>query len=142
MKKKIFPIILITSILSFTAFGASFIIQQKPVATHKYQQVKAENCTHSNVEHHERVSPTLSKSGHIEYYYCPSCAKSFYDAGCTQEIPNSNYGENNKLDGRYLAPITGTFSLLKKNIRQYLDAKTESAIILALRNKSDRKSVV
>ena len=91
-------------------------------------------CAHERVMHYDKVSPTLSKPGHIEYYYCLDCQKSFYDAACTQEIQNAIYGVKDMRDGRYLSPYTGSFKVLNKNLRDYLDAKTDQEIIAALRN--------
>ena len=140
MKRRANLPLVVTSLLSIAILGSCTDAVKSSQALNKLPEARGEVnrdvCNHTNIEHYERLSPTLSKRGHIEYYYCPDCGKSFYDAACTQEIPNSNLGLDNKNDGRYLAPITGTFSLLKKNIRDYLSAKTDRDIILALRNKT------
>ena len=91
-------------------------------------------CAHERVMHFDKVSPTLSKPGHIEYYYCLDCHKSFYNVGCSQEIPDAIYGVKDMRDGRYLSPYTGSFNLLNSNLRDYLDAETDQDIIAALRN--------
>ena len=136
MNKKIcLPIIILISVVSLNACSNT---------TQNMQQIEKQSisknanslCEHEHVLHHERTEPTLTKSGHIEFYYCIDCSKSFSDEKCTQEIPNSNLGLNNKSDGRYLSPITGTFSLLNQNIKNYLDAKEDADIIRALRNNT------
>ena len=90
-------------------------------------------CEHERVIHYDRVNPSLNKSGHIEFFYCVDCHKSFYDADLQNEVPNSNLGLDNIQDGRYISPVTGTFSLLNQNIKDYLDAKEDRDIITALR---------
>ena len=91
-------------------------------------------CHHERLMHYYRLEPTLSKPGHIEYYYCCDCHKSFYDAACINEIENTQYGILDKRDGRYLSPFTGSFNIVNTNLRQYLDAKTDEEVIAALRN--------
>ena len=91
-------------------------------------------CHHARLVHYDKVSPTFSKPGHIEYYYCFDCHKSFYDSACTSEIENTEYGVDDKRDGRYIQPITSNFSLLNSNLKDYLNAKTDKEIITALRN--------
>lgn len=91
-------------------------------------------CHHEHLMHYEQVYPTLSKPGHIAFHYCIDCDKSFYDAACTQEIPNTQYGIKDKRDGRYLSPVTGTFSVLNSNLRDYFAADTDQEIIAALKN--------
>ena len=92
------------------------------------------SCAHARLMHYDRLSPTLSKPGHIEYYYCMDCQKCFYDAACTDVIPNTSYGVKDMRDGRYLAPYTGSFSVLNQNLKDYLDAETDQEIVVALRN--------
>ena len=93
-------------------------------------------CHHEHLMHYERLDPTLSKPGHIEYYYCIDCQKSFYDAACNHLVPDTEYGIQDMRDGRYLAPVTGIFSVLNSNLKDYLDAKTDQEVVAALRNKS------
>ena len=95
-------------------------------------------CSHTHLMHYEKVAPTLSKPGHIDYYYCIDCQKSFFDAACNEEVPNTEYGVNDMRDGRYLSPITGVFSILNSNLKDYLDATTDQQAVAALRDKSVR----
>ena len=93
-------------------------------------------CHHERLMHYEKLAPTLSKPGHIEYYYCIDCQKCFFDAACNEEVPNTTYGVLDMRDGRYLAPVTGIFSVLNSNLKDYLDAKTDQQTVAALRDKS------
>ena len=93
-------------------------------------------CHHDHLMHYEKVNPTLSKPGHIEYYYCIDCQKCFYDAACNEVVPNTEYGVQDMRDGRYLSPITGMFSVLNSNLKDYLDANTDQQVVAALRDKS------
>ena len=90
------------------------------------------NHTHERVIHYEATNPTFFKPGHIEFYYCLDCQKSFYDYKCENEIPNSQYSVTNKLDGRYISPLTKNINIVGENIRQYLSAETDAEIIAAL----------
>jgi len=147
MKKRIYLPIIVSSLLTFSVLSTYLsMLSQTPTQVVVEENVmdidkvasnkKEENCEHERKLHFERVEPTLNKPGHIEFYYCCDCYKSFYDFNCAKEIPNSDLGLDNKLDGRYLSPITGTFSLLSQNIKDYLNAKEDADIIEALRNKS------
>ena len=91
-------------------------------------------CQHNRVMYFEKLSPTFSKPGHIAYYYCCDCQKCFYDSGCVNEIPNCQYGATDIRDGRYVSPLTGIFSILNSNLKDYLDAKTDQEVVAALRN--------
>ena len=93
-------------------------------------------CHHDRLVHYEKLNPTLIKPGHIEYYCCFDCHNSYYDTACLSEIPNTQYGVANKLDGRYLSPLTGNFSLLNSNLRTYMSAQTDKEIVSALQNIS------
>lgn len=93
-------------------------------------------CQHERLMHFDAIKPTFSRPGHIEYYYCCDCNKSFYDAACTQEIENTSYGIKDKRDGRYLSPLTSSCSIVNQNLKDYLDAKTDQEVIAALKNKS------
>ena len=39
-------------------------------------------------EHHDRVDPTCTTTGSIEYWQCSVCGKMFSDAACTTEVAN------------------------------------------------------
>ena len=39
-------------------------------------------------EHHDRVDPTCTTTGSIEYWQCSACGKKFSDAACTTEVAN------------------------------------------------------
>lgn len=39
-------------------------------------------------EHHDRVEPTCTATGSIEYWQCSVCGKMFSDAACTTEVAN------------------------------------------------------
>ena len=39
-------------------------------------------------EHHDRVDPTCTTTGSIEYWQCSACGKKFLDAACTTEVAN------------------------------------------------------
>ena len=39
-------------------------------------------------EHHDRVDPTCTTTGSIEYWQCSVCGKKFSDAACTTEVAN------------------------------------------------------
>ena len=91
-------------------------------------------CHHENVIRYDRQEPSLTESGHIEFYYCLDCNKSFNERYCIHEIDNSQYSLNDKRDGRYLAPLTTTFSILNDNVKQYLDAESDAEVITALKN--------
>ena len=139
MKRRTHLSFVAVSLLSIVSTNSCFAVTNKPASSEVEINVNAIRngvCNHSNVIHYERKAPTLSKPGHIEFYLCSDCGKSFYDEACTQEIENTQYGVKNKLDGRYIAPFTGTFTLVGKNIRQYLDAESDADIIRALRNNS------
>lgn len=43
-----------------------------------------------DLTHYQRVEPTCTKTGNIEYYYCSSCQKYFSDELATNEIDASN----------------------------------------------------
>lgn len=92
-------------------------------------------CHHDRLVHYEALSPTLSKPGHIAFYYCFDCDKSFRDYECLNVIENTNYGLNNKLDGRYLSPLTGVFNILRDNLRNYLSAQSDAEVIAALADR-------
>ena len=143
-KKRIYLPVIITSILSFATLSSYLsVATNKKNSINPYvavQNAPEQVCNHEHVLSYDRVEPTLTKPGHIAFYLCCDCFKSFYDLECTQEIPNSQLGLNNKLDGRYLSPITGIFSLLRKNIKAYLDAEEDRDVILALRDKSRNNS--
>ena len=100
------------------------------------QELVISGCHHERLMHFDKVEPTFTKPGHVEYYYCLDCQKSFYDAACTQEIENAVYGISDKRDGRYLSPLTTVFNILNQNLRDYLDAETDPEVIAALRNNS------
>lgn len=143
MKKKLYLPIVISAILSFATLSVylktASVVKEEPQVQEidKVLISKAPAvCNHEHVLHHERLEPTLKQPGHIEFYFCCDCFKSFHDEACTEEIENSNLGLDNKEDGRYLSPITGSFSLLPQNIKNYLDAEEDKDIINALRNKS------
>ena len=91
-------------------------------------------CQHNRVVHINELHPTFEKPGHIEFYYCLDCQKSYRDYYCKTEVPNSNYLISDKRDGRYVSPLTKSITILSKNIRDYLDAETEKDIINALKN--------
>ena len=95
-------------------------------------------CHHNRLMHYEKVNPTYSSAGHIEYYYCCDCHKCFYDEACAHEIENTQYGILDKRDDRYLSPLTSTFSILNNNLKDYFNAETDQEIIAALRNNSVR----
>ena len=95
-------------------------------------------CHHEHLMHYDMMYPTFSSAGHIEYYYCVDCHKSFYDSACTREIENTKYGVLDKRDDRYLPPATSTFNILNPNLRDYFNAETDQEIIAALRNNSVR----
>ena len=144
MKKVYLPVVL-TALLTLGPLSC-FIGASKPTISpinilHNGSNLPAnEDCEHSRVLHIERINPSLTKPGHIEFYFCCDCFKSFYDKECTQEIPNSNLGLDNKLDGRYLSPITSLLYSLPKNVRNYLNAKNDQETILALRDKSSNNN--
>ena len=92
------------------------------------------SCEHERLLHYQKLNPTLSKPGHIEYYYCLDCQKYYSNAACTEEVPNAIYGIHDMRDGRYLSPYTASFKILNQNLRDYLDAKNEVNIIAALAN--------
>lgn len=94
------------------------------------------DCAHARLIHFDRLEPTYMKPGHIAFYFCLDCQKSFYDYQCLHEIPNSNLGIKNKIDGRYLPPLTKSLNILAGNIKAYLSAETEEEIITALENTS------
>ena len=100
------------------------------------QDLVISGCHHDRLMHFEKLQPTLTKPGHIAYYYCCDCGKSYFDAACTQEIPNTKYGVLDKRDGRYLSPLTSNFSILNQNLKDYLDAETDQEIIAALKNNT------
>lgn len=91
-------------------------------------------CQHNRVVHFNELHPTFNEPGHIEFYYCLDCQKSFEDYYCKVEIANSDYAVNDKRDGRYISPLTRSINILNKNIREYLDAESEEDIINALKN--------
>ena len=100
------------------------------------QELIITGCHHDRLLHYEELKPTLTEPGHIEYYYCCDCHKSYYDAACTQEIEHTEYGVHDKRDDRYLSPLPSTFNILNKNLRDYLDAKNDQEAVAALRDKS------
>ena len=91
-------------------------------------------CEHSKVIHYDALSPTFNEPGHIEFYLCLDCQKSYYDYKCQNEISNTEYGVKDMRDGRYLSPLTRSIYMLPKNVRNYLDAENESDVIAALLN--------
>ena len=93
-------------------------------------------CHHNRLMHFEKLSPTFTDPGHIEYWFCFDCGKSYYDAACTREIENTQYGVADKRDDRYILPLPKTISLLNQNLKDYLDAEREEDIIAALANTS------
>lgn len=100
------------------------------------QDLVITGCHHARLMHYDKLQPTLSKPGHIEYYYCCDCHKSYYDSACTREIENTQYGVSDMRDGRYLSPLTSSFNVLNQNLRDYLNAKTDQEIVAALRNNA------
>ena len=143
MKKKFFLPIITSSLLTVACLSSSLIVLQsasnQPLVEEITKLPSSKNdgeCNHKHVIYHERLEPSLTKAGHIEFYFCADCYKSYYDSKCTLEVEDSNLGLNNKNDGRYIAPITGSFSLIPQNIKDYLNAEKEKDIIQALRNKS------
>ena len=98
------------------------------------QDLVISGCHHDRLMHFDKLQPTLTKPGHIAYYYCCDCLKCYYDAACTEEIPNTEYGALDKRDGRYLSPLTSNFSILNQNLKNYLDAETDQEVIAALKN--------
>lgn len=100
------------------------------------QDLVITGCHHDRLAHYERLQPTTTVPGHIEFYYCFDCDKCFYGPNCTQEIPNTEYGVKDKRDGRYLSPLTTSFCILNQNLRDYMDAETDQEIIAALGNNS------
>ena len=107
---------------------------QKLSNCNSINKINDPNHTHERVIHYEDTNPTFFKPGHIEFYYCLDCQKSFYDYKCENEIPNSQYSVTNKLDGRYISPLTKNINIVGENIRQYLSAETDAEIIAALKN--------
>ena len=148
--KKIIPSTVIIALIFSTCFAHSIlethkekeeaIIDNDISVEVKTEKRLPEPCTHEKVIHVKRQSPTFNKPGHIEYYYCYDCLKSFSDEECQNPIENSNYGIKDKRDARYIAPLTRNISILNKNVRRYLDAKTDKDILDALSvNKTDNK---
>ncbi len=48
---------------------------------------------HKNKVHHEKVEPTCTKKGTIEYWECPDCSKNFSDENCTVEAETLEIAE-------------------------------------------------
>ena len=55
------------------------------------QEVQATG--HKNKVHHEKVEPTCTKKGTIEYWECPDCSKNFSDENCTVEAETLEIAE-------------------------------------------------
>ncbi len=123
------PILLLATFLVGCSNSAQTMINRNTI-----DKSPDPNHIHQRVIHYEATNPTFFKPGHIEFYYCLDCQKSFYDYKCENEIPNSQYSVTNKLDGRYVAPLTKKINIVGENVRQYLNAKTEEEIITALQN--------
>ena len=46
----------------------------------------SDECAHKNMEHHEAVSATCTKTGNSEYWTCPDCNKIYADEAGTEEL--------------------------------------------------------
>lgn len=66
---------------------------------------EATECSHTHVNHYDRVEPTLETSGVAEYWVCCECHKSFKDSGFNQVFENTDGNPTDSTDGRYLAPL-------------------------------------
>ncbi len=53
-----------------------------------YRQFFVGDCEHSTT-HWERLEPTCSHEGHIEYWSCNNCGKLYEDEACTKEVKGS-----------------------------------------------------
>lgn len=137
--KKIPISLLITALLSTTIVSCGLSSNVKEANEELFEhtidrKIPVDSCNHEHVLHYDKKVPTLRTPGHIEFYLCCDCYASFYDRNCQQQIENATYGVNNKLDGRYISPVTGVFSLLNENVKKYLSAKEDKDIINALRD--------
>ena len=112
------------------------VIVEGNVDNFEFEEVKTEECAHTRLMHFERLEPTYSKPGHIEFYYCLDCHKSFYTYRCNHEILDTSGSVLDKWDGRYLSPLTRPLSIVPNNIKRYLDAETDEEIISALQDVS------
>ncbi|MDO4379884.1 MAG: hypothetical protein Q4D20_03305 [Clostridia bacterium] len=66
---------------------------------------------HKNKVHHEKVEPTCTEEGKIEYWSCPDCSKNFSDENCVIEANDLSIaptGHTEVLDKAVLATCTET----------------------------------
>ena len=59
-----------------------------------YSETEAIPATnHANKIHHDRIEPSCTKTGTIEYWECPTCNKNFSDEACTNEVSDLVIGK-------------------------------------------------
>lgn len=72
---------------------------------------KAETCSHAHLGHYDRVNPTVSSNGHIEYWVCCDCHNS-YNVDPTKQsqavlIENAAGNPTDDGDGRCIPKMSG-----------------------------------
>ena len=79
--------------------------------------VQATECQHKSYNHYDRVEPTCTEPGSIEYWICCVCHQSYSDKDFTQLIENTGAGITSPSDGRYIAPrhtFEGAYEVTKQ----------------------------
>ncbi|MGI6713581.1 MAG: hypothetical protein ACOX3K_00755 [Bacilli bacterium] len=109
--------LLIASIGLF-ALCISASVVSKISSDNHFLNADASGCTHSVVNHYEAVVPGELTAGHIEYWCCCECHKSFSDAACTMLIADTQTaGPLTKGDGRYIAPTLASIDSADEFVR-------------------------
>ncbi len=103
--KKVFKYLVASILVSSISLGLALTISKNGY------NVFALDCDHQ-LNHYEELAPTEITAGHIEYWVCCKCHKSYYDEHAVNEVPNVTSDILNPSDGRYIAP---TMNLIDSN---------------------------